>query len=220
MAGELLTSQYLLTDARREIVTLATAKSEAERDAATYKKDATMAHTMVRDMSMAAQQRLTRAIEYAKAKAKRESLEELEARGFELSADLEEACAVEGRLALMSPLRETNSAKTFSLFANVQNELLSLHSPRRRKYLPGSSSSSPYSAVIMTAASTTDPRMEDKADELEQLWVEVGKAKREFNEIQAHMNARSEAKERAQAGASALEAQIQAARANDSARAR
>ncbi|XP_070015748.1 COP1-interactive protein 1-like [Nicotiana sylvestris] len=101
VARELVTSRDLLTDTRREIVTLAAAKSEVKRDAATYKKDVTTTHTMVRDMSMAAEQRLIRAVEHAKVEAKRETLEELEARGFELSTDLEKARASEGRLALL-----------------------------------------------------------------------------------------------------------------------
>nr|XP_009781923.1 PREDICTED: uncharacterized protein LOC104230743 [Nicotiana sylvestris]XP_016474954.1 PREDICTED: uncharacterized protein LOC107796675 [Nicotiana tabacum] len=53
-----------------------------------------------------------------------------------------------------------------------------------------------------------EKQLMDKADELDQLWGKVGKAKCEFNELQAHVNARSEAKKRAQARASALEAQI------------
>lgn len=38
-------------------------------------------------------------------------------------------------------------------------------------------------------------KLKDKTDELEQLWGEVGKAKHEFIELQAYVNAHSEAKE-------------------------
>ncbi|XP_070010218.1 uncharacterized protein [Nicotiana sylvestris] len=62
-----------------------------------------------------------------------------------------------------------------------------------------------------------EKQLKDKVDELEQLWGEVGRAKREFTELQAHLNAHSEAKERAQVEVFALEAQIQVTRANDSA---
>ncbi|XP_070004502.1 uncharacterized protein [Nicotiana sylvestris] len=99
VTGELATSRGLLSDTRREIATLAAAKSEADLDATDYKEDAATTHAMVRDISLAAGQKLARAIEHAK--AKREVLEELEARGVELSADLEEACVMEGILAPM-----------------------------------------------------------------------------------------------------------------------
>ncbi|XP_070007970.1 uncharacterized protein [Nicotiana sylvestris] len=76
------------------------------------------------------------------------------------------------------------------------------------------------SELISLRRDIDQSRLKGRADELEKLWGEVGKAKREFIELQAHVNAHSEAKERAQTGASALKAQIQAARANDSARAK
>ncbi|XP_070010885.1 uncharacterized protein [Nicotiana sylvestris] len=90
--------------ARLETATLAAAKSKAERDAAAYKEDAATAHAMVRDISLAAEQKLVRAVEHAKAEAKREVLEKLEAKGFKLFADLEEARVTEGRMALLIAL--------------------------------------------------------------------------------------------------------------------
>lgn len=100
-AGELATSRDLLKGARREIAALAAAKSEVEQNAVTYQEDAATAHRVARDISVAAEQKLTRAIEHAKAEARRETLEELGARGINLSTDLKEARAVEEKLALL-----------------------------------------------------------------------------------------------------------------------
>nr|XP_016512064.1 PREDICTED: tropomyosin-like [Nicotiana tabacum] len=100
---ELVTSRGLLADTYREIATLAAAKSEAKQNVVAYREDAATAHAMVRDISLATGKKLARAVEHAKAKAKakREVLEELEARGFELSADLKEALMMEGTLAIL-----------------------------------------------------------------------------------------------------------------------
>ncbi|XP_070022879.1 uncharacterized protein [Nicotiana sylvestris] len=280
-----------------EIVTLAAAKSESEQDAATYKEDAITTHTIVCDISMEAEQRLIRAVEYTKAKAKRETLEKLEARGFELSADLEEARAVEGRLALLIALDrgeyDSGAESPFKVRSNPPKEeerfmALGSRNIGKRKDAPGyekacseapssqrlrgsdsanrqplgvGASSNVASAfgeaqrfglmafnrlkaeLLHCEAPLRDARdrekslrllcaakenklvslrreLKDKVDKLEQLWGKVGKAKREFIEPQAHVNAHSAAKERAQARASILDAQIQAARANDSARAK
>ncbi|XP_070014115.1 uncharacterized protein [Nicotiana sylvestris] len=62
-------------------------------------------------------------------------------------------------------------------------------------------------------------QLESKAGELERLWGEVGWAKCEFNELQAHVDAQVAAKDSVLAKASSLEMQIQTARASDSARA-
>lgn len=76
-AGEIAMSQDLLKDTRREAVTLVLAKSEAERNVVTYLDDAAKAHRIARDISIAAKQKLTRAIKHAKAEARRETLEEI-----------------------------------------------------------------------------------------------------------------------------------------------
>ncbi|XP_070017407.1 uncharacterized protein [Nicotiana sylvestris] len=60
-------------------------------------------------------------------------------------------------------------------------------------------------------------RLEDKEEELGQLWGEVGRAKREFNELQGHVSAHFATKESALAMVSALETQIQNVHASDSA---
>ncbi|XP_070001999.1 uncharacterized protein At3g49055-like [Nicotiana sylvestris] len=211
-----------------EIVTLVAAKFKVERDATAYKEDATIAHTMFRDMSMAAEQKLIRAVEHAKVEAKRETLEELEARGFKLSADLEEARA-EGRFALLiSPdkgeddsgeeCRESfQSEDEFPkvggeitgprAFARLKAELLHCEAPLR------DARDREKSLKLLCAA---------KESELVSLCHEVDRsqAREALLEKQEHVNAYSEAKERAQAGAFALEAQIQAARENDSVRAK
>ncbi|XP_070022331.1 uncharacterized protein [Nicotiana sylvestris] len=266
---------------------------------------------MVCDISLAAGQKLARAVEHAKAKAKREALEELEARGFELSADLEEARVMEGRLALLivpdggedasgeecrefirgetgfpkeeerllaQGLRSAGKRKVVSWHEKACGEapppqrlggsdlvgrqasgidasshvvsaldeahrlglvafdkpkvvLLHCEAPLREaremekslKFLCAAKEnelvSLRHGADQSRARETLlEKQLEDKAEELEQLRGEVGKAKREFTELQAHVRAHSEAKERAQATTSALDAQIQAARANDSAR--
>ncbi|XP_070025030.1 uncharacterized protein [Nicotiana sylvestris] len=62
-------------------------------------------------------------------------------------------------------------------------------------------------------------QLESKMEELERLWGEVGRAKREFDELQAHVDAQVAAKESVLAKVSTLEMQIRTARASDSARA-
>ncbi|XP_070019650.1 uncharacterized protein [Nicotiana sylvestris] len=377
--GELATSRGLLSDTRREIATLATAKSKAERDYVTYREDVATSHAMVRDISLAAGQKLARAVDHAKAKVKREVLEELESRGFEISADLEEARVMEGRMALLivpgggeddnathwSPggvpdlaewsrrlaacwahdrrrwrdlskgrreakhhgvgssfkarldssdkekrllaqgsrsagkrkdiswcekvcgeapppqrLRGSNlvgrQASEIDALSDVVSALDETHrlglvlpffrlligsklcyfvarphcgrlekgkNPSnffmwRRKmksHLYGvgqieaalgrpswrnryvASRAGLYSPFCPAIFDVPPFLLEDKAEELEQLWGEVGKAKREFTELQTRVRAHSKAKERAQAATSALEAQIKAAHANDSA---
>ncbi|XP_070010168.1 uncharacterized protein [Nicotiana sylvestris] len=289
VTGELATSRDLLLGTRREMVTLATAKSEAKRDAASYREDATMAHTMVCDMSTAAEKRLIRAIENAKEEVKRETLEELDARGFDLSTDLEEAHAVEGRLALpIAPNRGAESlfeARSRSGPPKEEERLLApgsrntgkrkdalgcekaCHEVSSSQRLRGSDSAdrqssgvgassdvasafgkaqrfghmafdrlkakllhyeaplrvleigrNPSGFFVRQRKESSSPYFEGKTDELEQLWGKVGKAKREFIKLQAHVKAHSKARERAQTGPSTLEAQIQAAHENDSAR--
>ncbi|XP_070010586.1 uncharacterized protein [Nicotiana sylvestris] len=102
VVGELATSQGLLEASRKEISSLAMAKSEVEQNAITYQEDAATTHRIARDMSIAAERKLTRAIKHAKAGARRETLEKIGARGIDLSADLMEAREVEEKLTLSS----------------------------------------------------------------------------------------------------------------------
>nr|XP_009780513.1 PREDICTED: uncharacterized protein LOC104229563 [Nicotiana sylvestris] len=103
---ELGTSQDLLKNAREEVAALAAAKSEAERNAATCLEDAATTHKIDHDVSIIAEQKLARAFNHAKAETRRETLEEIEARGVDLSADLEEAHKLERELALLiAPMR-------------------------------------------------------------------------------------------------------------------
>ncbi|XP_070015377.1 uncharacterized protein [Nicotiana sylvestris] len=62
-------------------------------------------------------------------------------------------------------------------------------------------------------------QLESKTEELERLWGEVGRAKRELNELKARVEAQVVAKEDALAKASTLEVQIRNAHVNDSVRA-
>ncbi|XP_070009877.1 uncharacterized protein [Nicotiana sylvestris] len=145
VAGESVTSRDLLINTRREIITLAAAKSEAERDAATCKEDATTMHTMVYDMSMA--------------------FDRLKAGLLHCEAPLRDARDREQSLKLLCAAKES--------------ELVSLRREVDR--------SRAREALL-------EKQLKNKADELEQFWGEVGKAKCEFIELQAHVNAHYEAK--------------------------
>ncbi|XP_070014750.1 spindle pole body component 110-like [Nicotiana sylvestris] len=98
---EFATSQDLLENARKEVAALAAAKSKVEKNASTYLEDAATTHKIARDLSIAFEQKLARAINHAKAEARRETLEEIRARGIDLLVDLEEAHELERELALL-----------------------------------------------------------------------------------------------------------------------
>lgn len=109
VAWELTISRYLLEDARREIAALAAAKYEVEQNVITYQEDVATVHKVAHDISIGAEQKLNRDIGHAKAEVRRETLEELGARGIGLSADLKEARAMEERLMLLiSPHKGKN----------------------------------------------------------------------------------------------------------------
>ncbi|XP_070014079.1 uncharacterized protein [Nicotiana sylvestris] len=98
---KLASSHDLLKNARKEIDALAAAKSEIERNAAFYLDDVATTHKITHDVSIEAEQKLAQAIKHIKAEARRETLEEIGARGFDLSVDLEEARELERELALL-----------------------------------------------------------------------------------------------------------------------
>ncbi|XP_070009669.1 uncharacterized protein [Nicotiana sylvestris] len=270
-AGELTTSRDLLKDARREVAALAAVKSEVERNAITYQEDAATTYRIARDISIEAGQKLTQAIKHAKAEAKTETLEEIGARGIDLSADLKEAREAEEELALLvapdeilalcassstslfsenfaqilisppppthwSPSEVPNLAEwsrklaAFSIydrrrwrdlskgrweaFDRLKYELLRCKAPLREA-LDREKSLKLLCATKESELVSLRRELNNKADELGQLWGEVGRVKREFIELQAHASAHFAAEKRAQAGVSAIEAQIQTVRVND-----
>ncbi|XP_070023254.1 uncharacterized protein [Nicotiana sylvestris] len=104
---ELVSSLDLLKDARKEVATLVAAKSEIERNATTYLDDAVTTHKIACDVSIAIEHKLAQAINHAKAEARRETLEEIGARGIDMSVDLEEARELERELAFLIVLDES-----------------------------------------------------------------------------------------------------------------
>ncbi|XP_070010505.1 uncharacterized protein [Nicotiana sylvestris] len=198
--GELATSQDHLKDARKEVALLASTKSKVEQNAATYLEDESMMHKIVHDISIAAEQKLTRAINLAKAEARRETLEEIGARGVHLSADLEEDHKLERELALLiAPDEGKVVVLSFKAFDSLKSELLCSEAPLREaldkekslKLLCVEKEKELLSLRRKVDQSRSrgirlEKQLEEKAEELGQLWGKVGRAKREFNKLQAH----------------------------------
>ncbi|XP_070020791.1 uncharacterized protein [Nicotiana sylvestris] len=122
---DLASSHDLLKNAHKEIVALAAAKSEIERNVATYLDDATTTHKIAGDVSIVAEQKLA-------------TLEEIEARGIDLSVDLEEACELERELAILFITDEGKDSGneefkllTFDAFDRLKSELLRCEAPLR-----------------------------------------------------------------------------------------
>ncbi|XP_070013910.1 uncharacterized protein [Nicotiana sylvestris] len=202
-----------------------------------------MVHRIARNISIAAEQKLIRAIKHAKAEARRETLEGIRARGTDLSADLKEDCELEEELALLvAPDEGEGAGGSFEMRPcppGEEDRLLASgsRSVDKRKDSPGLKSELLHSEAPLRKALNREKSLKllcaAKESELVSLqcevdrsWSrsleiclqgEVGRAKREFNELQAHVSAHFVAKEKAQAKVSALEMQIQTVRANDSA---
>ncbi|XP_070034541.1 uncharacterized protein [Nicotiana tomentosiformis] len=70
---------------------LARATSEAEALVASYRADAEAPNTRAKEISDAADVRLSRVAEHARRQSRRETLKEVHARGFDLTADIESA---------------------------------------------------------------------------------------------------------------------------------
>ncbi|XP_070019714.1 GRIP domain-containing protein RUD3-like [Nicotiana sylvestris] len=106
VTSELALTHDLLKDARKEIGALVVAKSELKGNVATYLKDAAMMNQIAHDVSIKAEQKLARAIEHARAEARRKTLQEIEVEGVDLSDGIEEARELETKLTLLIILDE------------------------------------------------------------------------------------------------------------------
>ncbi|XP_019226845.1 PREDICTED: vimentin-like [Nicotiana attenuata] len=91
LRAELASTQDLLRSVQKEAVALTIAKSEAEENASSYMKDAATANERAREISEKAEQKLNRAIAYARSQARRQALEEASNKGADLSVEIEEA---------------------------------------------------------------------------------------------------------------------------------
>ncbi|XP_070018271.1 uncharacterized protein [Nicotiana sylvestris] len=80
-------------------VELAKAKSEAEAFISSYRDDAEAANTRSKEISTAAEVNLSCSLYHARRQSRRETLEEVHARGFDLSADIEKAKTLEEEVA-------------------------------------------------------------------------------------------------------------------------
>ncbi|XP_070017367.1 uncharacterized protein [Nicotiana sylvestris] len=211
MTRELATSRGLLLDARREIATLAATKSEVERDAAAYKEDAAISRAMVRDISLVAEQKLSPELCVSPSTS---LLQEVLPGSSSSSSYF---AVVMAAVSTPDPRMKGSPSHAPPSVPGVYSRQDWVPRGRRRDYWPRNQGALAKGKVFRGAGRLA---LKDKADELGQLWGEVGKANREFTELQARVSSHSEAKERAQAATSVLEAQFQAARANDSARAK
>ncbi|XP_070057859.1 uncharacterized protein [Nicotiana tomentosiformis] len=79
------------------VAELAKAKSEAEALVASYRADAEAANIRAQKISVAIEVKLSCAVDHARRESRRETLEEVHARGFNLSADIESAKVLEDK---------------------------------------------------------------------------------------------------------------------------
>ncbi|XP_019251137.1 PREDICTED: uncharacterized protein LOC109230059 [Nicotiana attenuata] len=99
LRSKLASTRGLLQSAQKEAAALFAAKSEAEEDTSSYKKDTATANERAREILKKAKHKLDRAVAYARAEARRQAFEEVSAKGTDLSAEIEEALDLEEKLA-------------------------------------------------------------------------------------------------------------------------
>ncbi|XP_019246642.1 PREDICTED: uncharacterized protein LOC109226311 [Nicotiana attenuata] len=75
--------------------------SEAEAFESSYRADAKAANTRAQEISITAEVKLSCALYHARWQSRREPLEEVHARGFDLSADIERAKTLEEEAAVL-----------------------------------------------------------------------------------------------------------------------
>ncbi|XP_019229685.1 PREDICTED: uncharacterized protein LOC109210689 [Nicotiana attenuata] len=80
---------------------LAKAKTDAEAFVSAYRADTEAANTRAKEISAAAEVKLSCALNHARRQSRRETLEEVHARGFDLSADIEKAKTLEEEAAVL-----------------------------------------------------------------------------------------------------------------------
>ncbi|XP_019231074.1 PREDICTED: early endosome antigen 1-like [Nicotiana attenuata] len=125
LRGELTSTQNLLLDAKEEAhkfevlhaesaVALSSAKSEDDELISSYRKDAAAANARPREISNKAELKLARALTYAQLEARRQAFEEVHAKGFDLSTEIEEAKALEEELAAPTTSDEGSSSSSGS----------------------------------------------------------------------------------------------------------
>ncbi|XP_070008387.1 uncharacterized protein [Nicotiana sylvestris] len=95
LRGELASTQGLLQSAHKEAIALSMAKSEADENASSFKRDAATANDRAREIFEKVEQKLTRAIAHARLHARRQAFEEARAKGVDLSTEIEKARALE-----------------------------------------------------------------------------------------------------------------------------
>ncbi|XP_070025613.1 uncharacterized protein [Nicotiana sylvestris] len=106
LRGELALTQSLLQCAKEEAhkfkalhaesaAALSAAKSEADALIFSYREDAAAANTQAREISEEAELKLAHALAHARLKSRRQAFKKVHAKGFDLSAEIEEAKALE-----------------------------------------------------------------------------------------------------------------------------